>query len=106
MRKPTWFLNRSDTNRSVQLQKTASSLKFCIYKEEGLYYLCSENKDEDQLRSYCELILAFVFAYAKCWFSPDAAQMCFLLFFFLFPFFFVFLSRSSKKAAIAQKVST
>ena len=31
---------------------------------EGLYYLCSENK-------------GFVFAYAKRWFSHDAAQLPF-----------------------------
>ena len=34
-----------------------------------LYYLCSENKGVDQLRSY-----AFIFAYAKCWFSHDVVQ--------------------------------
>ena len=28
----------------------ARGLKFRIYKEEGLYYSCSENKDADQLR--------------------------------------------------------
>ena len=34
--------------------------------EEGLYYLCSENKEADQLRSYCaaDLHLSF-FAFAK-----------------------------------------
>ena len=41
-----------------------------------MYYLSSENKGADQLR-------VFVFAYAKCWFSPDAAQIyslfCFML---------------------------
>ena len=53
--KPTmWFPNRTDTNRPVQAQKRDRSLKFWIYKVEELYYLCSENKGADQLRSYCE----------------------------------------------------
>ena len=68
MRKPTfWFPTRSDTNQAVQLQKMDRGLKFRIQKVEGLYYLCSENKGADQLRG-------FVFAYAKRWFSHDAAQ--------------------------------
>ena len=50
VRKPTiWVVTRSDTNQAVQSQKQARSLKFQIY-EEGLYYLCSENKGADQLR--------------------------------------------------------
>ena len=70
MGKPTrWFPNRSDTNQAVQAQNRARSLKFWIYVEEELYYLSSENKGADQLRSY------FVFAYADCWFSHPAAQM-------------------------------
>ena len=44
-----------------------------------MYYPCSKNKDADQLRS--KLICAFVFAYAKIWFSHDAAHIkCFMLF--------------------------
>ena len=43
--KPTmWFPNRSDTNRPVQLQKQARSLKFWSYVEEELYYPSSETK--------------------------------------------------------------
>ena len=34
-----------------------------------MYYPCSENKGADQL------ICAFVFAYADCWFSHEAAQL-------------------------------
>ena len=38
------------------------------------YYLCNVNKGADQLRSVtAELICAFVFAYAECRFSHDAA---------------------------------
>ena len=55
MRKSTiWVTTRSDTNRAVQAQKMARSLKFWIKKVEELYYPCSENKVTDQLRSYCE----------------------------------------------------
>ena len=45
-----WFPNRSDTNRPVQSQKRARSLKFGILVEEELYYPSSENKGTDQLR--------------------------------------------------------
>ena len=44
-------LTRSATNRAAQPQKIASGLKFRIWKVEGLYYLCGENKGADQLRS-------------------------------------------------------
>ena len=43
---------RSDTNRAMQTQKMARGLKFRSYEEEGLYYLCSENKSADQLCGY------------------------------------------------------
>ena len=42
-----WFPTRSDTNRAVQAQKQARSLKFRISEEEELYYPCSENKYTD-----------------------------------------------------------
>ena len=52
------YLNRSsgfptkfDTNRPVQSQKQARSLKFWIYVEEELFYQFSKNKGADQLRS-------------------------------------------------------
>ena len=44
------FPTRSDTNQAVQPQKMARGLKFCISEVDGLYYLCSENKGDDQLR--------------------------------------------------------
>ena len=60
--KPTmWFPNRSDTNRPVQAQKRARSLKFWIEVEEELYYPCSENKGADQLRGYREADLRLCF---------------------------------------------
>ena len=66
MRKPTfWFPTWSDTNQAVQLQKMASGLKFRIWKVEGLYYLCSENKGADQLRGYREADLRLCFLICK-----------------------------------------
>ena len=60
--KPTmWFPNRSDTNRPVQSQKRARSLKFRIKVEEELYYPSSENKGADQLRGYREADLRLCF---------------------------------------------
>ena len=58
----------------------ARGLKFWIYEEEGLFYLCSENKGAKQLcGNSCavtaQLICAFVFAYAKIWFSHVPAQL-------------------------------
>ena len=40
---------------------TARGLKFRIKEVEGLYYLCSENKGADQLRSYCAADLGLCF---------------------------------------------
>ena len=72
MGKPTmWFPNRSDTNRPVQSQKQARSLNFWINVEEELCYPSNENKGAN-------LICVFVFAYADCWFSHEAAQMVML----------------------------
>ena len=55
------FPTRSDTNRPVQAQKRARSLKFRIYVEEELYYPSSENKGADQLRSHREADLRLCF---------------------------------------------
>ena len=66
MRKPAmWFPNRSDTNQAVQSQKQASSLKFRIKEEEELFYPCSENKDADQLCSYCTADLCLCFRISR-----------------------------------------
>ena len=59
MRKPT--IRVSDQVLPVHLQSKARSLKFQIYEEEGLYYLCSENKNTDQLYSYCTVDLCLCF---------------------------------------------
>ena len=44
-----------------------------------MYYPSSENKGADQLRGTAKLICFFVFAYADCWLSHEAAQMCYPL---------------------------
>ena len=62
----------SDTNKT---QNMARGLKFQILEEEGLYYLCSENKVPDQLW----LTYTFVFAYAKSRFFHDAAHSAIFL---------------------------
>ena len=63
-----WYLGfstRSHTIQPVQSQKMAKSLKFQISKEEGLHYLCSENKDVDQLCSYCTADLRLLFLHRQ-----------------------------------------
>ena len=46
------FPTRADKNWAAPAQKMARGLKFRIQEVEGLYYLCSEIKGADQLRSY------------------------------------------------------
>ena len=70
-----WFPNRSDTNRPVQVQKQARSFKFWGYVEEELYYSSKENKGVICFAVTAKRICAFVFAYADCWFSHEAAHM-------------------------------
>ena len=60
---------------AVQAQKLAREWKFLIKKVEESFYPCSENKGADQLRGTVKLICVFVFAYADCWFSHEAAQI-------------------------------
>ena len=69
------FPTRSDTNRAVQPQEQARSLKFPILEEEKLYYPCSKNKGADQL--CCEADLCLCFRIGKIWFSQDAAQQAY-----------------------------
>ena len=69
----------TQTNKSVQPQKIARNLKFWIQKVEELFDPCSENKGADQLRSSCEAVCAFVFAYADCWFSHAVAKLALIV---------------------------
>ena len=50
-RKPVWGF-RPSLIQPVQPRKVARGLKFLIEEEEGLQYLCSENKGADQLHGY------------------------------------------------------
>ena len=60
-----WFPNRSDTNRSVQAQKRARSLKFWIEVGHELHYPSSENKGADQLRGHREADLRLCFCICR-----------------------------------------
>ena len=61
-----WFLNRSDTNRAVQPQKTARSLKFWIYQEEEVYIIhVAKTKALISFAVTAKLICIFVFAYMQ-----------------------------------------
>ena len=68
-------LTRSNTNRSVQSQKQATSLKFLIKVEERFYYQSSESKGVISCAVTAQLICVFVCAYSDCWFSGAAAQV-------------------------------
>ena len=52
----------------------ARGLKFLNWKVEGLYYLCSENKDADPLRGYREADLRLCFCICKSRFSHNEAH--------------------------------
>ena len=64
----------------------ARGLKFCIKEQEGLYYLCSENKGADQLRGYREADLLLCFHICKKpVFSRRGSDDKNSIFFLLFP---------------------
>ena len=76
--KPTmWFPNRSDTNRPVQLQKQARSLKFWSQVKEELYYLSSENKGADQFRLCRLLVFPWGGSYSKIINSGAMTRQCY-----------------------------
>ena len=76
--KPTkWFPTRSDTNRPVQSQKRARSLKLELSRG-GIVRRTIRVAKIKALISFAvtaKLICAFVFDYADCWISHEAAQM-------------------------------
>ena len=74
-KRTVWFPNRSNTNRALQAQKQARSLKFWIYKVEELHYPCSENKGADQLRSYCEADLRLCFRLCRLLVFPCGGSL-------------------------------
>ena len=76
MGKPTmWFSNRSDTNRPVQAQKKARSLKFRIKKKRDRTIRVAKTKALISFAVTAKLICSFVSAYADCWFSHVSAQI-------------------------------
>ena len=70
-----WFPNRSDTNRAVQAQKIARSLKFLDLERRGIVLPLAEIKALISFAVTAKLICVFVFAYADCLFSHDAAHI-------------------------------
>ena len=94
MGKPTmWFLTSCDTNRPVQAQKRARSLKFWIKVEEELYYPSTKTKALISFPVTAKLICVFVFAYADCWFSHGAAQFWYASFKLIFVYSMVSIHR-------------
>ena len=68
--KPTmWFPNRSDTNRAVQAQKMARSLKFriSVVQKRNCTIRVAKTKALVSFAVTAKLICAFVFAKADCW---------------------------------------
>ena len=74
MGKPTmWFPTRSNTNCPVPSQKQAGSLKFG-FKKTGYCTICvAKTKTLISFAVTVKLICVFVFEYADCCFSHEAA---------------------------------
>ena len=78
MRKPTmWFRNGSDTNPAAQALKMARRLGILDLGRKGIaiWIRVAKTKALISCAVTAKLICSFVFAYAKCWFSHDAAQI-------------------------------
>ena len=76
MRKQTfWFLPCSDTKQAVQLQKMATGLKSGFRKKRDRTIYVAKTKALISFAVTAKLICVFVFAYAKCSFSHDAAHL-------------------------------
>ena len=69
-----WFPNRSDTNQAAQSQKQARSLKFVFKKKRDCTICVEKTKELISFAVTTKLICVFVFAYADCWLSHEAAQ--------------------------------
>ena len=70
-----WFPNRSDINRTVQSQKMVRGLNFVFYLKRGCTICVAKTKALISFAVTAKLICVFVFAYADCWFSHEAAQI-------------------------------
>ena len=71
-----WFPDRSDTNQAVQSQKRARSLNFGFKKKRKCTIRVAKTKALISFAVTAKLICVFVFAYAYCWFSHEAAHLC------------------------------
>ena len=76
-----WFLSGSDTNRAVQAQKMARGWKF--REKRDCIILVVKTKAQIRFAVSAKLICAFVFTYAKGWFSHDVAKTIIQRFFAL-----------------------
>ena len=68
MRKPvfqTEHLGFQTGQTQIRLCSHRKWFEFLDYVEEGLYFLCSENKENDQLHSYCAADLHLCFRICK-----------------------------------------
>ena len=65
---------RSDTNQSVQAQKEILDLE----SKENCTIRVAKTKVLISFAVTAKLICVFVFAYAKCWFSHEAANILFM----------------------------
>ena len=70
-----WFLTRSDTNQTVQLLEMARGLNFVFRKKRYYTIQVAKTKALISFAVTAKLICVFVFAYADCWFSHDAARL-------------------------------
>ena len=76
MRKQTMcFPNRSDTNRSVQSQKMARSLKNFGFRKGNCTILVAKTKALISFAITAMLTYALVFTYAKCLISHNMALL-------------------------------
>ena len=66
-----WFPKKFDTNRPVQPQKMTKGWKFWI----DCTFCVAKSKALISFVITAKLICVFVFSYADCWFSHDAAQI-------------------------------
>ena len=70
-----WFLTRSDTNQAVQPLEMARGLNFGFRKERDCTIKVAKTKALISFAVTAKLICVFVFAYADCLFSHDAAHI-------------------------------
>ena len=69
-----WFLNRSDTNR-FKHRRWLEAEKFGFRKKRNCTIRVAKTKALISFVITAKLICVFVFAYANCWFSHEAAHM-------------------------------